>query len=60
MLFLSISIVLNQVKEQTALALHFVNKEDCVIERFQGTVHASHTTFTSLKLAIEDFSQITD
>ncbi|GAV90762.1 LOW QUALITY PROTEIN: Dimer_Tnp_hAT domain-containing protein/DUF4371 domain-containing protein, partial [Cephalotus follicularis] len=40
-------------KEQMAVALRFVNREGCVIERFIGIVHVSSTTSLSLKMAIE-------
>ncbi|GAV92127.1 DUF4371 domain-containing protein, partial [Cephalotus follicularis] len=43
-------------KEQMAVALHFVNREGCVIERFIGIMHVSSTTFLSLKMAIEALS----
>ncbi|GAV67124.1 DUF4371 domain-containing protein [Cephalotus follicularis] len=35
------------------VALHFVNREGCVIERFIGIVHVSSTTSLSLKITIE-------
>ncbi|GAV68258.1 DUF4371 domain-containing protein [Cephalotus follicularis] len=40
-------------KEQMAVALRFVNREGCVIERFIGIVHVSSTTSLSLKMTIE-------
>ncbi|GAV72295.1 LOW QUALITY PROTEIN: DUF4371 domain-containing protein, partial [Cephalotus follicularis] len=40
-------------KEQMVVALRFVNREGCVVERFIGIVHVSSTVSLSLKMAIE-------
>ncbi|KAM3741894.1 hypothetical protein ACB098_07G031700 [Castanea mollissima] len=41
------------VKEQMALVLRYVNKQENIIERFLGIVHVASTTALSLKCAIE-------
>ena len=41
------------IKEQAAIALHYVDFKGRVVERFFGIVHVSNTTALSLKAAIE-------
>ena len=42
------------VKEQMAVVITYVNKEECMIERFLEVVHVPNTTAASLKKCIDD------
>ncbi|KAI8568852.1 hypothetical protein RHMOL_Rhmol02G0232500 [Rhododendron molle] len=44
----------NENKEQMAVALRYVDKRGCVVERFVGIKHVTSTSTLSLKNAIED------
>ena len=41
-------------KEQMAVALRYVDKKGCVIERFLGIEHVTNTSALSLKATVED------
>jgi hypothetical protein len=41
-------------KEQMAVALRYVDKKGCVVERFLGIEHVTNTSALSLKAAVED------
>ena len=43
------------VKEQMAIVSRYVNKTNCVVERFVGLEHVTSTTALSLKDAIDSF-----